>query len=873
MHVELTLNGAARTFDVAADASLLEVLRDRAGLTSPKDGCAPQGQCGACLVLVDGRPKMSCAVPARAASGKSVLTLEGVPLEERLIYAEAFAKTAGLQCGFCIPGIVLRMKSVLDANPDPTDEEIRRKLDPHLCRCTGYVKIVDAFHAAARLRRGEALEETDASGRVGTSLERVEARALALGERPFVADLAFPGMLHGAVKLSSHARARIVRVDTSRAARHPGVIAIVTAKDVPGRRFNGLIVADWPGFVAEGDETRCVGDVLAAVAAVDARTARAAAALVDVTYDVLEPVTDPEAALRPDAPRLAPEGNLLSRTVVRRGDADDALAASAHVVEGTWKTQRIEHLYLEPEACVAVPGDASGENPRARLTLYTQGQGVFDDRRQVAAFLALEEEDVHVVLVPNGGAFGGKEDLSIQAQTALLARVTDRPVRLVLSREESMRMHPKRHPITIRLRAGCDAEGRLTAVRARMVGDSGAYASVGAKVLERAAAHAAGPYRCANLDVEALAVTTNNPPCGAMRGFGANQAHFAIEGALDMLAEKAGLDRWEMRWRNALEAGDTWSAGQTLTASVGLKQTLLAVKKVWDASGGRAGIACGIKNCGIGNGAKEWGRARLVVEPGGRVTIYNGFTEMGQGLFTVLVQCACETTGLAPSVFRARVDTRYPMSVGQTTASRATYLGGRAVVDAARKLRADLDAGRMLEDLAGTVYAGEVLSDDTVAPDEEPPPGRARKLHPSFGFATQVVVLDERGRVSKVVAAHDVGRAINPKLCEGQIEGAVHMGLGYALTEEMVCADGMPTSFRIRDMGVLRAADMPEVEVILVEDPQPDGPFGAKGVGEIGLVPTAPAVAGALHAFDGVRRFTLPMKDSAAARALRRVNA
>jgi xanthine dehydrogenase molybdenum-binding subunit len=403
-----------------------------------------------------------------------------------------------------------------------------------------------------------------------------------------------------------------------------------------------------------------------------------------------------------------------------------------------------------------------------------------------------------------------------------------------------------------------------------MIGDSGAYASVGAKVLERAAAHAAGPYRCANVDVEALAVTTNNPPCGAMRGFGANQAHFAIEGALDMLAERAGLDRWEIRWRNALEAGDEWSCGQRLTSSVGLKKTLLAVKKAWDESGGRAGIACGIKNCGIGNGAEERGRARLVVEAGGRVTIYNGFTEMGQGLLTVLVQCACETTGLPPEVFRARVDTRYPMAVGQTTASRATYLGGRAVVDAARKLRVDLDAGRTLAALAGTVYAGEVLSDDTVGLGNEPPPGRPLKLHPAFGFATQVVVLDDAGRVRKVVAAHDVGRAINPKLCEGQIEGAVHMGLGYALSEEMVCVDGMPTSFRLRDMGVLRARDMPEVEVILVEDPQPDGPFGAKGVGEIGLVPTAPAVAGALHAFDGVRRFTLPMKESAAARALGR---
>jgi len=870
MSIELTINGARRAFDVPEGASLLELLRDHAGITSPKDGCSPQGQCGACVVLVDGNPKTSCAVPAKSAAGKSVLTLEGVSEEERHIYGEAFARMAGLQCGFCIPGITMKMKNVLDSNPSPTDAEIRRTLDPHLCRCTGYVKIFEAFQAAARLRRGETLPPADGSGRVGTNLDRYEAEELALGARPYVADLAFPGMLHGAVTLSPHARAKVKRIDTSKAAAYPGVIAVVTARDVPGKRFYGLILEDWPGFVAEEEETRCVGDVLAAVAAVDARTAREAARLVEVEYEVLPPVTDPEKALEPGAPRVGPDGNLLSRSVINRGDAEAALASSAHVVEGTWQTQRIEHLYLEPEACVAAPGDATGDFPGAAMTLFTQGQGVFDDHRQVCAFLNLPPESLHVVLVPNGGAFGGKEDMSIQAQTALLAHVTGRPVRLVLSREESIRIHPKRHPIRMHYRAGCDAQGRLTAVWARMIGDSGAYASVGMKVLERSAGHAAGPYKCANVDIEALAVYTNNPPCGAMRGFGANQAHFAIEGAMDILAEKAGLDGWEMRWRNALEAGDDWSCGQRLEASVGLKKTLLAVKDVYYANRGRAGIACGIKNCGIGNGAKEWGRARLVVEEGGAVTLYNGYTEMGQGLLTVLIQFACEVTGLPASVFRARVDTRFPMAVGQTTGSRATFFGGRAVMAAGKKLKADLDSGRTLEELAGNVYIGEVLQDDTTALDAKLPPGKPMKLHPAFSFATQVAVVDENGRIAKVVAAHDVGRAVNPKLCEGQIEGSVHMGLGYALTEEMVCEDGMPSTFRIRDFGVLRSRDMPEVQVILVEDPQPDGPFGAKGVGEIGLVPTAPAVAAALHAFDGIRRFTLPMKDSPAARALRR---
>jgi xanthine dehydrogenase molybdenum-binding subunit len=402
-----------------------------------------------------------------------------------------------------------------------------------------------------------------------------------------------------------------------------------------------------------------------------------------------------------------------------------------------------------------------------------------------------------------------------------------------------------------------------------MVGDTGAYASVGSKVLERAAGHACGPYRVPNASIESRAVMTNNPPCGAMRGFGANQAHFAMEGALDLLAEKTGLDPWEIRWRNALEVGSEFTTGQVLEKSVGIKKTLAAVKEAYYAAraeGSAVGIACGIKNSGIGNGAKEWGRARLVVEDAQKVSLHNGYTEMGQGLLTILIQCAVEVTGLPASVFDPRVDSTFDLDCGQTTGSRATLLGGRAVRDAARKLADDLGRGHQLGDLVGNVYSADVLIEDTTAPGADTP---RIKTHTSFGFATQLVILDSDGAVERVVAAHDVGRAINPALCEGQIEGSVHMGLGYALTEELPCPGGMPTTFKLRELGVIRAREMPDVDVVLVEDPEPEGPFGAKGVGEIGLVPTAAAVAGALEAYDGIRRYTLPMKDSPAARAMR----
>jgi xanthine dehydrogenase molybdenum-binding subunit len=866
--VNFKLNGEDVSVEPHPDETLLDTLRERCGVTSPKDGCQPQGQCGCCLALVDSGkgPKAltTCTINASRAEGKEITTLEGLPASERELIWKSFVAAAGLQCGFCIPGIALRANFIVGRNPNPTRAEIAKGIDVHLCRCTGYTKIIDAIDLYARAKRGEAIPEPVESGRVGDRYRRYRGDQLTLGDRDYVADMTRDGMLFGAVKLSDHARAKVVAIDTSKAEALDGVVRVATAADVPGERWYGLLYKDWPGFVAAGEETRCVGDFIAAVVAVDERTAREACDLIDVTYEVLEPVTDPEVSVGGGAPRINPTyENKLSHTKIRRGDIDAALAASAHVVTGTFQTQRIEHLYLEPECALAEP--LGGE----RFKLYTQGQGIFDDRRQCAAFLGIDEEELEVELVPNGGAFGGKEDMSIQPHACLLAMLTGKPVKVRLTREQSIRVHPKRHPIKMTYTVGCDAEGRLTAVKADMIGDTGAYASVGTKVLERAAGHACGPYRCDNVWVDAVAAATNNPPCGAMRGFGANQAHFAMGACVDMLAEKVGIDGWEMRWRNAVEVGDTFASGQVFEKSVGIKKTLLAVKDAYYAAKSAAkpvGIGCGIKNSGIGNGAVEWGKARLVVEPDGKtVSIYNGYTEMGQGLLTILIQCAVEATGLPPEIFRPAVDSTFALGCGQTTGSRATLFGGRAVKSAAEKLKAALDEGKTLGDLAGEVFAADVVVDDTTAPGADV---KKVKTHTAFGFATQVVILNADGVLEKVIAAHDVGRAINPALCEGQIEGSVHMGLGFALSEDLPCDNGWPVTYKMREIGVMRARDMPEVEVVLVEEHEPEGPYGAKGVGEIGLVPTAAAVAGALYAHDQVRRFQLPMKDSAAFKAI-----
>ena len=863
--IQFTLNGKPRQFETEPDRLLIETLRETFAIKSVKSGCSPQRECSACLILFDGQPKLACAVRAEQVQGRSIVTLEGVSDNERRLYADAFQAAAGLQCGFCTPGFVLRIKWMTDQGERLTRAEIARLIDGHLCRCTGYVKIIDAIELIQEAKLGGgALPAIVEDGGVGKSLRRYQGAELALGDRPFVVDIDAPGLLQGALVLSPHARAKVQRIDVSKARAAPGVVAVATAADVPGDRWVGQIVPDWPVFVAEGEEARYVGDVLAAVAAETPRLAREAAALVSVEYEPLPPALDPAEAIQPGAPQVNPRhGNVLSTTRYARGDVEAALAASAHVVSGEWRTQRIEHLFLEPEACLARP------LPDGRLHVYTQGQGIFEDRRQIASVLGEPEDRVFVELVPNGGAFGGKEDMTIQAQTALLARLAGRPVRIELSRDELVRMHPKRHPMTMTYTVGCDADGRLTAAKIHILGDSGAYASVGGKVLERAAGHACGPYRMPALDVEAVAAYTNNPPCGAMRGFGVNQASFAIEGCLDLLAAKVGLDGWEIRWRNIVRVGDLTTTGQVLEKSVGAEKTLLAVKPAYDAARNRAravGIACALKNSGLGNGAIETGKCRLVVEPGGVVELHTGFTEMGQGLMTVLTQCAVEVTGLPAAVFRPQVNTRFELGCGETTGSRGTLLAGRAVIDAAEKLKADLGAGRTLSELVGTVYAGETRIDDTTAEGELK--GGKVKTHTTFGFATQVVVLDEKGALETVIAAHDVGRALNPQQCEAQIQGAVHMGLGYALTEELPCKDGMPVTFKLREIGVLRAQHMPRVEVILVEEPEPEGPFGAKGVGEIGLVPTAGAVAGALAAFDGVRRTRLPMKDSPAARVI-----
>ena len=744
----------------------------------------------------------------------------------------------------------MRTKALIDRKGTKlTREEASRHLGAHLCRCTGYTKILDAVESLAA---GE-VPVAEPRGGIGTSGLRYEACDLSLGDRPFIDDMAPPGLLHGTVRLADYARADVVAIDTTAAEAVEGVERVLTAADVTGELRVGLIHQDWPVFIPEGGRTSYLGDVLALVVAVDRETARRAAGLVEVEYAPLKPFNDPVVAARSDEDAVwGLDGNVLSVSAYARGDVEEALARSAHVVDQVFQTQRVEHAFLEPESTLAVPTDDG-------LHVYSGGQGVWDDRDQIARVLGIDPERITVELVSNGGAFGGKEDLSNQAQTALAAWLIGQPVRCTLSREESLLLHSKRHPIRMAYRAGCDADGRLTALWARMIGDSGPYASVGMKVLERAAGHACGPYEVPAIDVESRAVRTNNPIGGAFRGFGANQAQFAMEGVMDRLAERVGISGWEIRSRNVVEPGSVWGAGQIMDEGCrGARACLDAIRPAYDgavADGRPAGLGLGLKNSGLGNGAVELARAIVRFREDGQVEVRHCWTEMGQGVHTVALQVAVEELGIDPARIEVIVDTTRELGAGQTTGSRGTLMGAGSVAEACRAAVAD---GCRI----GVDYPGEYRVDWTNSLSEglEHP-----VIHSTFGYAAQLVVLDpETGAPDRVVAAHDVGRAVNPVLCEGQIEGSVHMGLGYALTEGFPTdADARPRNTTLKSLGIIRPKDMPSVEVILVEEPQPDAPYGIKGVGEIGLVPTAGAVAAALHAYDGRWRADLPMADEA----------
>jgi len=845
--INYTLNGVKETYSDNPEKTLLQHLRLDKHITSIKDGCSGQATCGACTVEINGKAKLACAIKMKTLDGTEIYTPEGFPEYVKDTIAKAFVNKGAVQCGFCSPGFISRTKVLLQDNPNPSIEEIQKAIKLHICRCTGYKKIEEAIaHAGEAIRENKTLEITKTSGKVGVPHPKYDSYKTAIGERNFVDDIFLEGMLYAALKFSDYPKAKVLKIDTSKAEKLEGVYRVFTAKDIPGEKKVGLILQDWSVMIDEGKTTHYIGDVIAGVVADSDIIAREAVKLIKIDYEVLEPITDVFKAI--DGERVHQEKpNNFDTTQFTIGNAAKTLNKSKYTSKGSYQTQRVEHAFLEKEAAIAYPNCDGG------IELLSQSQGVYEDRRQVAMILGLPEDKVRVTLIPNGGGFGGKEDLSIQGHTSLFAYLLQKPVKLTLTREESIRLHPKKHPVFMDMEIGADENGKLTALKLRAVGDTGAYASVGMKVLERVAGHASAGYFIPEIDIEAKTVYTNNIPCGAKRGFGANQVSFAIESCIDDICEQAGFDRWQFRYDNALIDGLKTSTGQTVQG-VGIRACLDAVKEDFNKAK-FAGLACAIKNSGVGNGMIDESKVIIDIISENHILLQHGWTEMGQGVHNMALQTLCEETSISPDIIEVIVDTEAQIKTGMTTSSRATALVGLAVINAAKSLKEDLKS-KSLKELSGKSYKGQYTCDWTTKPGTNV---KEQITHYSYGYAAQVCILDNEGKIAKMIAAHDGGKIMNPMLFEGQVEGGVHMGLGYALTESLPMKDGYLVSDKMKDLKILRAHETPQIDVKMIEVKDPIGPYGAKGIGEIGMVPTAAAVACAFVKFDDKKRYKLPL--------------
>jgi xanthine dehydrogenase molybdenum-binding subunit len=993
---------------------LAEVLRYDLGLTGTKIGCN-EAECGACTVIVNGRSVDSCIYPAFKAQHADVLTIEGVsgawqrcegctkdtcdeqgaqpgavaPLQDDEIallhpLQQAFVLHGATQCGYCTPGFIMQVKTLLDTNPNPTDEEIKHCLKDTYCRCTGYVSILTAIRAAAELMRTGHLplphlpETVAALDAVGQPLPRPDAIAKVTGQALYTDDYLFDGMLHGATLRSEHPHARILAIDTCAALAQPGVHAVLTHADIPGDPRHGLVEYDWPVFAGGSYPARYVGDPIALVVADTMEQAQEALAHIRVEYEVLPAVTDPVAARQPDAPVLHPDrptGNLLKHIKVRHGDVEEGFARADVIVERTYRTPTTEHAFLEPECSVAVPPgwEDSRYGLHDKLTIYVGSQIPYADRHQVARCLGLPEEKVRIKGAVMGGGFGGKEDIAGQAHAALAATVTGRPVKILYTREESLRFHPKRHATLIRIKTGARRDGVITAVEAELYGDSGAYASLGEKVMTRATTHATGPYVVGSAKIDCYAMYTNNAPCGAFRGFGVTQSAFAVESNMDILAEQLGIDPVELRRINGMTVGTTTATGQLLRHSVGLMECLAQVEEeirrqqlemglapVTHANGKRQGaeertslwapyrvgakayawgLAAGYKNTGLGGGAPDKAEAEVEVFVNGTASIRTSSAEMGQNLVGVLAACTAEELGLSfRHVHVLVMDTDLAPDGGPTTASRQTFVSGNAARLAARSMRERIQGvlaekfdvpPEVIEFHEGLAYVDEArlasvqtaagsdgngntnghengtangkngnhLTTRTIAfadavklmidegrspklryeywAPKTQPLGTGGDMHVAFSYAVHAALVSvdvETGEIAveRVVSAHDVGRAINPLSLSGQIEGGIVMGLGNALTEHYVEEHGIPWTRHLGQYKMPGIKHAPSMTNFVIEHAVPDGPYGAKGVGEISSIPISPAITNAIYNAVGVRCLALPVDQDALLLAMRR---
>ncbi|WP_311537599.1 selenium-dependent xanthine dehydrogenase [uncultured Anaerococcus sp.] len=848
------ING--NTYETYEDKSLLRFLRDDLHITSVKDGCS-QGACGTCSVIVGDAKKLACTQRLSKLKDKEILTIEGLTELEKKAFVHAFSKAGAVQCGFCIPGMVMSGAAIIRKNPNPTKDEIKEGIKQNICRCTGYVKIIEGIKLASEIINGSIEMTTDEYDRVkvGDEFIRIDAHDKVLGIGEYVDDMIFDDMKVASAIRSKYPRARILKIDASKAEALEGVYGVLTATDVPNNKV-GHIFQDWDVFIAEGDITRSQGDEICLVVAENDKILEEAKKLVEIEYEELEPVSSIAEAENPNSPFVHPTGNLCQERHVSRGNAEEAFKKCKYIVEETYTTPFTEHAFLEPECAIAEPmGDG--------VKLYTTDQSVYDTRKETLIMFGWEDQPERVVVENKliGGGFGGKEDVSCQHLAALAAYKFQIRVKIKFSRDESLKFHPKRHPMIGTFKLGCDEEGNFLAMQATIKMDTGAYASLCGPVLERACTHSVGPYHYENTQIDGYGYYTNNPPAGAFRGFGVCQSNFAFESNINLLAEKVGISPWEIRYKNAIRPGEVLPNGQIADSSTALVETLEAVKDVYEENIDRAGIACAMKNAGVGVGLPDKGRAKIRIEDG-KVNIYCAASDLGQGAQTVFKQMALDVLGLRFD----QVNIIHPNSgnspdSGTSSGSRQTLISGEAIKKVTEKLKVDLDKVDDIKELEGKEYFHEYFDPtDPLNSDKENPVS-----HIAYGFSTNVVILNDDGTIRKVVAATDAGKVINPKAIEGQLEGGIVMGLGYALTEDFKL-DKSKVKAKYGNLGLWRAPMIPEIETTFVAKPDDellDRAFGAKGVGEIATIPIAPAVQGAYYKLDGILRRDFPMVETA----------
>ena len=838
---------------VAKKQKLLRYLRDELRLTSVKDGCS-EGACGACTVLIEGEPCRACIPDTERLEGKHVLTVEGLSDFEKAAFTFAFGEAGAVQCGFCIPGMVLCGKGLLDKCPDPTEAQIRFAIRNNYCRCTGYVKIVAAIRLAGQiLRDGKIPLPSTTDWKIGSRVHRLDVEEKVLGYGKYPDDYYLDGMCYGSAVRSKYPRARLRGIDPSAALRLPGVIGVYTAEDIPGEIKVGHLKHDQCPLFPIGGLIHYLGDPLCLVVAETQEILEKAKKLVKIDYEVLPAVHNiQEAATDKELVFDEETTNVQAYKHVSRGNATEAIAKAKHVISHHFETPWTEHAFLEPECAVAYIDD-DGD-----VFLYTTDQSSHTTLHECTMVLGDKKCKVQNALV--GGGFGGKEDMSVQHHAAMLARLTGRAVKVKLSRQESLLVHPKRHHFEMDFTIGCDENGKILGVKAKVASDTGAFASLGGPVLERACTHAAGPYAYENFEIEGTAYYTNNPPAGAFRGFGVTQTCFAIETLLNMMADEIGISPWEIRMRNAIRPWGVLPNGQIVDDSTGLVETLEVIKPYYDeavAAGKPVGLACAMKNAGVGVGIPDTGRCKLIVEADEKLHIYSGASCIGQGLGTVLVQMIVSNTDLSrDDIVYERSNTWIAPDSGDTSGSRQTLVTGEACRRACEKLMEAKKQVSSLADLEGQVFYGEYLAKTDPLGANVPNP----VSHVAYGYATQLCILDPKtGLVEQMVAAHDVGKAINPLSCEGQIEGGVVMSMGYALTEQYHFDNNCKPINKYGTLGLFRAHQTPPIKAIVVDKPGLNVACGAIGIGEITSIPTAPAIADAYYRLDGERRYELPL--------------